>query len=118
MRRTVIYGDQALFVRRTLFQEIGGFPNQPILEDAAVCEQLIKKISSLILSPPVVSDARKLWLGPEPSTDMEGSADNLSAESGSVSIHPSSLSYAQAGQPATVTIPSASHPPSILLIRS
>jgi glycosyltransferase involved in cell wall biosynthesis len=27
----IIYGDQALFVRGSLFENIGGFPNQPIL---------------------------------------------------------------------------------------
>jgi len=59
IRSRIIYGDQALFVRRTLFEEIGGFPNQPILEDVAFCERLIKKTSLLILSPPVVTDARK-----------------------------------------------------------
>jgi len=34
-RSRIIYGDQALFVRRTLFEKLGGFPNQPILEDVA-----------------------------------------------------------------------------------
>jgi rSAM/selenodomain-associated transferase 2 len=58
-RSRIIYGDQALFVRRTLFKELGGFPEQPILEDVAFCERLIKKTSPLILSPPVVTDARK-----------------------------------------------------------
>ena len=58
-RSRIIYGDQALFVRRSLFEELGGFPHQPILEDVAFCERLIKKTSPLILSPPVVTDARK-----------------------------------------------------------
>lgn len=58
-RSRIIYGDQALFVRRTLFAQLGGFPDQPILEDVAFCERLIKKTSPLILSPPVVTDARK-----------------------------------------------------------
>lgn len=58
-RSRIIYGDQALFVRRTLFQELGGFPNQPILEDVAFCERLIKTTHPRILSPPVVTDARK-----------------------------------------------------------
>lgn len=58
-RSRIIYGDQALFVRRKLFEEIGGFPHQPILEDVAFCERLIKRTSPLILSPPVVTDARK-----------------------------------------------------------
>lgn len=58
-RSRIIYGDQALFIRRSLFEELGGFPHQPILEDVAFCERLIKKTSPLILSPPVVTDARK-----------------------------------------------------------
>jgi rSAM/selenodomain-associated transferase 2 len=59
VRSRIIYGDQALFVRRSLFEELGGFPHQPILEDVAFCERLIKKTSPLILSPPVVTVARK-----------------------------------------------------------
>ncbi|MDH4302133.1 MAG: TIGR04283 family arsenosugar biosynthesis glycosyltransferase [Nitrospira sp.] len=58
-RSRIIYGDQALFVRRTLFEALGGFPNQPILEDVAFCERLIKVTDPLLLSPPVVTDARK-----------------------------------------------------------
>ena len=58
-RSRIIYGDQALFVRRTLFEKLGGFPDEPILEDVAFCEQLIKVTEPLLLSPPVVTDARK-----------------------------------------------------------
>ena len=55
----IIYGDQALFIRRTLFKELGGFPNQPILEDVAFCEKIIKKTDPKLLFPPVITDARK-----------------------------------------------------------
>jgi rSAM/selenodomain-associated transferase 2 len=55
----IIYGDQALFVRRTLFEQLGGFPNQQILEDVAFCERLITMTRPVLLSPPVVTDARK-----------------------------------------------------------
>ena len=58
-RSRIIYGDQALFVRRTLFEQLGGFPNQPILEDVAFCVRLIKVTTPLLLFPPVVTDARK-----------------------------------------------------------
>ena len=58
-RSRIIYGDQALFVRRTLFERLGGFPNQPILEDVVFCERLIKVTKPLLLSPPVITDARK-----------------------------------------------------------
>jgi rSAM/selenodomain-associated transferase 2 len=55
----VIYGDQALFVRRDLFRSLGGFPDQPILEDVAFCEKLIRVATPVLLSPPVVTDSRK-----------------------------------------------------------
>jgi len=58
-RSRIIYGDQALFVRRALFELLGGFPDRPILEDVALCEKLIKEATPLLLSPPVVTDARK-----------------------------------------------------------
>ena len=58
-RSRIIYGDQALFVRRALFEQLGGFPNQPILEDVAFCERLMAVTTPLLLSPSVVTDARK-----------------------------------------------------------
>ena len=59
IRSRIIYGDQALFVRRALFEQLGGFPNQPILEDVAFCERLIAVTMPLLLSSSVVTDARK-----------------------------------------------------------
>ncbi|MEO8340118.1 MAG: TIGR04283 family arsenosugar biosynthesis glycosyltransferase [Nitrospirota bacterium] len=59
IRSRIIYGDQALFVRRALFEQLGGFPNRRILEDVAFCETLIKVTKPLLLSQPVVTDARK-----------------------------------------------------------
>ena len=59
IRSRIIYGDQALFVRRTLFEQLGGFPNRPILEDVAFCEKLMKLTTPLLLTPPVVTDSRK-----------------------------------------------------------
>ncbi len=58
-RSRVIYGDQALFVRRSLFEQLDGFPQQPILEDVAFCERLLRVTTPLLLSPPVVTDSRK-----------------------------------------------------------
>ena len=58
-RSRIIYGDQALFVRRALFEQLGGFPNRPILEDVAFCERLIAVTTPLLLTPSVVTDARK-----------------------------------------------------------
>jgi rSAM/selenodomain-associated transferase 2 len=58
-RSRIIYGDQALFVRRSVYEQLGGFPNLPILEDVAFCERLLKITTPLILSPPAITDGRK-----------------------------------------------------------
>ncbi len=59
VRSRVIYGDQAMFVRCALFEKLGGFPDQPILEDVAFCEKLIRVTEPVLLMPPVVTDSRK-----------------------------------------------------------
>lgn len=66
-RSRIIYGDQALFVRRSLFEQLGGFPEQLILEDVAFCEKLLRVAKPILLAPPVVTDSRKflkmgVWL--------------------------------------------------------
>lgn len=59
-RRTgVIYGDQAMFVRRRLFESLGGFPNQPIMEDIAFCEKLVRLTEPLLMNDFVLTDSRK-----------------------------------------------------------
>jgi len=55
----IIYGDQALFVRAGLFQQIGGFPLLPMLEDVRFCEQLLPYTAPRLLGPSVTTDARK-----------------------------------------------------------
>ena len=59
VRSRIIYGDQAMFVRRVLFERLGGFPDQPILEDVAFCEKLISATKPVLLRPPVITDSRK-----------------------------------------------------------
>ncbi len=59
VRSRIIYGDQAMFVRRTLFERLGGFPDQPILEDVAFCEKLIRMTEPVLFAPPVITDSRK-----------------------------------------------------------
>ncbi len=59
-RRThVFYGDQALFVRRALFEQLGGFPEVHPLEDVVFGERLREVTRPLLLDLHVVTDARK-----------------------------------------------------------
>ncbi|MCB9676601.1 MAG: TIGR04283 family arsenosugar biosynthesis glycosyltransferase [Alphaproteobacteria bacterium] len=44
------YGDQALFVRRTAFERVGGFPPQPILEDLELARKLWR-IGKIVVVP-------------------------------------------------------------------
>lgn len=54
----VFYGDQALFVRRELFERAGGFPQQR-MEDVALSEGLLRLSPPTLLRDAVVTDARK-----------------------------------------------------------
>lgn len=59
VRSRIIYGDQAMFVRRSLFEQLGGFPDQPILEDVAFCEKLTRVTEPVLLAPAAITDSRK-----------------------------------------------------------
>lgn len=58
-RSPIIYGDQTLVVRKFFLERLGGFPDQPILEDVTFEEKLLGLKMLVLLSPPVVTDARK-----------------------------------------------------------
>ena len=55
----VIYGDQAMFIRRDLFQRVGGFPTQAILEDVSLSEMILKLTRPSLLPLTVVTSSRK-----------------------------------------------------------
>ncbi len=55
----VFYGDQALFVRRELFERLGGFPEDHLLEDVVFGERLRKRTQPRLLDLHVTTDARK-----------------------------------------------------------
>jgi rSAM/selenodomain-associated transferase 2 len=63
----VFYGDQAMFIRRSLFTELGGFPDEPVLEDLLLGEQIASVTSPVTLDSYVITDSRKfeqsgIWL--------------------------------------------------------
>jgi rSAM/selenodomain-associated transferase 2/rSAM/selenodomain-associated transferase 1 len=53
-------GDQAIFVERALFREIGGYPDQPLMEDIELSRRLKRAAGSpLCLRQRVVTSARR-----------------------------------------------------------
>ena len=58
-RSRIIYGDQCLFIRRTLFEQLGGFPVADMLEDVMFSEEIVKISKPIILDEAVVTDSRK-----------------------------------------------------------
>ena len=55
------YGDQALFVRRTHFEALGGYADVPFLEDVKLV-QALRKRGVLILVPQTVQTSGRRWL--------------------------------------------------------
>lgn len=59
-RRTgVMYGDQAMFVRRRVFASLGGFPDVDCLEDVIFTERLARLARPTLVPAEVVTDSRK-----------------------------------------------------------
>jgi rSAM/selenodomain-associated transferase 2 len=54
------YGDQALFMRRETYFIVGGFPEQPIMEDVVLVRRL-KKLGKVVLAPASVITSARRW---------------------------------------------------------
>lgn len=52
-------GDQAIFIRRSLFHAIGGFPQQALMEDIEICTRLKKHSLPLCLRQQVQTSGRR-----------------------------------------------------------
>ena len=55
------YGDQAMFVRREIFEQVGGFPDWPLMEDVEMSRRLRRAGKLVIVRSPGVTSARR-WL--------------------------------------------------------
>lgn len=52
-------GDQAMFVRRHVFERLGGFPDQPLMEDVALSRSLKRAGSIACLRQKVLTSSRR-----------------------------------------------------------
>lgn len=57
--RHVPFGDQAIFVRRDLFDQDGGFADVPLMEDVDLSKRLRRVSKPAILDGPVIISARR-----------------------------------------------------------
>ncbi len=59
-RRTgIATGDQAIFVTKNVFEDVGGFPEQPLMEDIELSKQLLRYSSPLCLHDKVITSGRR-----------------------------------------------------------
>ena len=54
------YGDQGIFVRRALFEQLGGYENVPILEDLLLARTLKQRCSPRVL-PNILRSSARRW---------------------------------------------------------
>jgi rSAM/selenodomain-associated transferase 2 len=54
------YGDQAIFLKASIFKEIGGFPNLPIMEDFELMRYL-KRYGKIAIAPAPVLTSGRRW---------------------------------------------------------
>lgn len=52
-------GDQAIFVRRSVFESVNGYPDQPLMEDIELCRRLKQLSGPFFIDDPVVTDSRR-----------------------------------------------------------
>ena len=55
----LVYGDQGLFVKRSLFESLGGFPNLPLMEDFELSRRLAAEGRLVLLPGPIHVSARR-----------------------------------------------------------
>jgi rSAM/selenodomain-associated transferase 2 len=52
-------GDQAIFLRREVFERLGGYPNIPLMEDAVLSRRLSRTGKTILVPLPLTTSARR-----------------------------------------------------------
>jgi class 3 adenylate cyclase len=52
-------GDQAIFVRKSVFEQLGGFPDQPLMEDIELSRRLKRITPPVCLHQRVITSGRR-----------------------------------------------------------
>jgi rSAM/selenodomain-associated transferase 2 len=56
---SIATGDQAIFIRRSTFLRIGGFPEQPLMEDIEFSKRLKRQFKPARVTVPVITSGRR-----------------------------------------------------------
>ena len=56
---SIATGDQAIFIKKSVFEQIGGYPDQPLMEDIELCKRLKKISRPACLKSKVTTSARR-----------------------------------------------------------
>jgi rSAM/selenodomain-associated transferase 2 len=56
---SIATGDQAIFIRRSTFFHIGGFPEQPLMEDIELCKRLKQDFPPVRITTRVITSGRR-----------------------------------------------------------
>lgn len=56
---SIATGDQAIFIKRALFEQVGGYPNQALMEDIELCKQLKNIDKPACIKAKVITSARR-----------------------------------------------------------
>ena len=57
----LMYGDQGMFLRKEVFDRIGGFANIPLMEDVEISKRL-KKLGKIVFVKPPVKASPRRWV--------------------------------------------------------
>ncbi|WP_372739524.1 TIGR04283 family arsenosugar biosynthesis glycosyltransferase [Neptunomonas sp.] len=52
-------GDQGIFVSRSLFDKVGGFPDQPLMEDIEISRRLLSEVRPICIRQKVTTSGRR-----------------------------------------------------------
>jgi rSAM/selenodomain-associated transferase 2 len=58
---SLLYGDQGIFLRKDIFDRIGGFSDIPLMEDIEISGRLKKEGNLIFINPPITASPRR-WL--------------------------------------------------------
>jgi rSAM/selenodomain-associated transferase 2/rSAM/selenodomain-associated transferase 1 len=59
-RMGIVYGDQTIFVGRNAFEAVGGFPDQPLMEDYQLVRRL-RQVGRFVTLPDAVVTSARRW---------------------------------------------------------